>query len=114
MMTARRHLPSRREKVTHELRIGRSRRLFVEIGLYPDGAPGEVFLTFSKVGSDLRHFADEFAIAVSLLLQYGVPVDEMAGGPSGEVTGHDKIKNARSVIDLVSQLLRVEYGEQKS
>lgn len=87
------------------------------VELYADGSPGDVFLDMSKDGSALRHFADGFTIAFSLLLQYGVPVDDIAhafeqlsGGPCVDVEGHDTIMSTRSIIDLVAQLLRAEGG----
>lgn len=102
------------------MKIG-GHRLYVTIGYYPDGAPGEVFLDMSKEGSDLRHFANGFAIALSMLLQHGVPVDEivhafekLSGGPAGIVEGHDSIKSARSMIDLVAQLLKANRAEVRN
>lgn len=112
----RRRLPTKRARVGYALRINKV-RLHVTIGLYPDGTPGEVFLDMSKEGSALRHFANAFAIATSRLLQHGVSVADIAhafenlsGGPSGAVEGHENIKEARSIVDLVAQLLRAEHG----
>lgn len=116
MTAVRRRLPSNRRLAQHHLKIG-GYSIHIGIGFYPEGAPGEVWLDASKDGSDLRHFANGFAIAVSLLLQYGVPVDVIAhafgkfsGGQSGAVEGHDTIKTASSIIDLVAQLLRIHGG----
>ncbi len=112
----RRRLPGRRVKDTFELRIG-GRKLFVEVGLYEDGTPGEVFLSMSKPGSDLMHFVNGFAIAISLLLQYGAPLSDvvhsfesLSGGPNGDVSDHETISSARSIIDLVAKVLHEEYG----
>ncbi len=114
----RRRLPAKRERVGYALRIG-GVKVHIGIGLYPGGKPGEVFIDMSKDGSALRHFANAFAIATSRLLQHGVSVADIAhafenlsGGPSGDVAGHDSIKSARSIVDLVAQLLRAEHGSK--
>jgi len=93
----RRECPSKRRGDRVELRIGGC-KIFVTVNHYPDGKPCEVWLDMGKEGSALRHFMHGFAIAVSLLLQYGVPVDVIAhafeglsGGPSGDVIGHPTI-----------------------
>ena len=120
---ARRRLPAKRRAVQHEFRIGGVRgedgsytggaKLFVRLGFYPDGRVGEVFLDTSKEGSDLRHFMNGFAVVVSLLLQFRVPVPVVAhalrsisGGPAGDVDDAELgIREARSMIDLVAQVL---------
>lgn len=102
-----------------ELYIGGC-KIFVTVNHYPGGKPCEVWLDMGKEGSALRHFMHGFAIAVSLLLQYGVPVDVIAhafeglsGGPSGVVAGHPTITKAKSIIDMVAQLLRAEHGDKE-
>jgi ribonucleoside-diphosphate reductase alpha chain len=113
---SRERLPKRRQSVVHELRLG-GHKVFVEVGFYADGRPGEVWINPRKPGSDLKHFANGFAIAISLLLQWGVPLDEivhsfekLSGGPQGDVLGHDRIRNAKSMVHLVVQLLQDEAG----
>lgn len=119
-MTApiRRPMPTKRLGSRCELRIDNC-KIFVTVNRYPDGKPCEMWLDMGKEGSALRHFMHGFAIAVSLLLQYGVPVDVIAhafeglsGGPSGDVTGHPTITRAKSIIDMVAQLLRTEHAEK--
>lgn len=113
-------LPSRRvNDGPHELTIG-EHKLYVTFGLYPNDTPGEIWLDTSKEGSDLRAFISGFAIVTSLLMQYGATPDDIAhsleklsGGPSGEVKDHETIKSARSMIDLVAQLLRQRYGAKR-
>ncbi len=127
MPALRRRLPPKRRAVQHEFRIGGVRaedgsysggaKLFVRLGFYPDGRVGEVFLDTSKEGSDLRHFMNGFAVVVSLLLQFRVPVAvvsralrSISGGPAGDVDDAELgIREARSMIDLVAQVL--EYYE---
>ncbi len=119
--SGRKRMPKRRVSEAFELRIGGPPgvKLFVTVGLYEDGRPGEIWLDMSKPGSDLRSFATGFAISVSMLLQYGAPVEEivhafekLAGGPCGVVQGHEAVKEARSMIDAVAQLLMAEYGRK--
>lgn len=116
--TSRLLLPKQRRSDIFELEIG-GHEIRVQVSLYPDGSPGEVWVDIFKEGSAMAQFASGFGIAASLLLQHGASVESVAhslaktsGGPSGKVVGHDRITSARSMVDLVAQVLRVEYGRK--
>jgi ribonucleoside-diphosphate reductase alpha chain len=88
-------------------------------GEYDDGRIGEIFIDMHKEGAALRSFINNFAIAVSLGLQYGVPLDEYVDAftftrfePSGPVQGNDSIKFATSILDYVFRELAVSYLER--
>ncbi|MBX3472990.1 MAG: adenosylcobalamin-dependent ribonucleoside-diphosphate reductase [Planctomycetes bacterium] len=111
----RRPLPKRRNGITYELKIG-GQKLYVRTGEYDDGQLGEIFLDMSKEGATLRSILNCFAIAVSKGLQYGVPLEEFVNTfifsrfePQGIVEGHENIKMATSVIDLVFRTLGYDY-----
>ncbi len=100
-------LPSRRKGYTQKAKIG-GHTIFLRTGEYDDGRLGEIFLDMNKEGSALRAFINNFAISVSLGLQYGVPLEEYVDAftftrfePAGFVQGNDAIKNATSVLDYV-------------
>lgn len=108
-------LPTRRVGVTHELRIGGRHKVYLRTGEYADGAIGEIFIDMHKQGSMMRALLGNFAIAVSLGLQYGVPLEEFVDvftfskfEPAG-MTNHPNIKQATSVIDFVFRILGLEY-----
>src|SRR5690606_15985160 len=71
--TTRRHLPDERKALTHKFSIA-GHEGYLTVGLYEDGAPGEIFIVVSKEGSTLSGIMDAFATSVSLALQYGVPL----------------------------------------
>lgn len=103
-------LPTDRPSLTHRFRIGEHKG-FVTVGLYEDGRPGEIFILTSKTGSSLRGMMDAFAIAVSIGLQYGVPLSEfiskfshMRFDPAG-ITDDPGVRFARSIPDLVFRWL---------
>ena len=111
----RRALPSRRVGYTQKAKIG-SHSLFIRTGQYADGSLGEIFLDMHKEGAAFRSLINSFAIAVSLGLQYGVPLEEYVDAftftrfePNGVVSGHDNIKMATSVLDLVFRDLALSY-----
>ena len=111
----RRPLPSRRTGYTQKARIG-GQKLYLKTGEYEDGTIGELFLTFNKTGTALQGMANAFAVAVSLGLQHGVPLEEFVDAfaftrfePSGVVQGDDRIKMASSVVDYVFRELGVTY-----
>jgi len=90
--------------------------VFLRTGEYHDGRLGEIFLDMNKEGSALRAFINNFAISVSLGLQYGVPLEEYVDAftftkfePAGMVQGNDAIKNATSILDYVFRELAVSY-----
>ncbi|TGD96387.1 vitamin B12-dependent ribonucleotide reductase [Methylobacterium nonmethylotrophicum] len=108
-------LPSRRKGYTQKAKIG-GHTIFLRTGEYDDGRLGEIFLDMNKEGSALRAFINNFAISVSLGLQYGVPLEEYVDAftftrfePAGFVQGNDAIKNATSVLDYVFRELAISY-----
>ncbi len=108
-------LPGRRKGYTQKAKIG-GQTIFLRTGEYDDGRLGEIFLDMNKEGSALRAFINNFAISVSLGLQYGVPLEEYVEAfiftkfePAGMVQGNDAIKNATSILDYVFRELAVSY-----
>ncbi|CAM2067866.1 Vitamin B12-dependent ribonucleotide reductase [Sulfidibacter corallicola] len=111
----RRQLPNRRGGYTQKVTIG-GHKLYLRTGEYPDGQLGEIFLDMHREGASFRSLMNCFAIAVSLGLQYGVPLDEYLDAfvftkfePSGPVFGHDQVKFCDSVIDFVFRELGLTY-----
>lgn len=108
-------LPTRRKGYTQKAKIG-GHTLFLRTGEYDDGRLGEIFLDMNKEGSALRALINNFAISVSLGLQYGVPLEEYVDAftftrfePAGFVQGNDSIKNATSILDYVFRELAISY-----
>jgi ribonucleoside-diphosphate reductase alpha chain len=94
-------------------------KVYLRTGEYDDGRLGEIFIDMHKEGAALRSLLNNFAIAVSLGLQYGVPLDEYVDAftftrfePSGPVQGNDSIKYATSILDYVFRELAVSYLER--
>ena len=94
-------------------------RGYLRTGEYDDGRLGEIFIDMHKEGAALRSLLNNFAIAVSLGLQYGVPLEEYVDAftftrfePSGPVQGNDSIKYATSILDYVFRELAVSYLER--
>jgi ribonucleoside-diphosphate reductase alpha chain len=115
--SVRRRLPRKRDGFTQEARIA-GQKIFVRTGEYEDGSLGEIFIDMHKAGSTMRGMLDAFAVAVSLGLQYGVPLQKYVDSltftrfePAG-VVDHPNIKVATSVIDYVFRLLGMEYLEK--
>ncbi|MFA6505689.1 MAG: vitamin B12-dependent ribonucleotide reductase [Treponemataceae bacterium] len=111
----RRSLPNRRAGYTQKAKIG-GHSIFIRTGEYDDGKLGEIFLDMHKEGAAFRSLMNSFAIAVSLGLQYGVPLEEYVDAftfsrfePNGMVQGHDYVKMATSVIDFVFRDLAISY-----
>ena len=111
----RRALPNRRAGYTQKAKIG-GHSVFVRTGEYEDGGLGEIFLDMHKEGAAFRSILNSFAIAVSLGLQYGVPLEEYMDAftftkfePNGMVQGHDYIKMATSVLDFIFRDLGISY-----
>jgi len=111
----RRSLPNRRSGYTQKAKIG-GHSVFVRTGEYDDGALGEIFLDMHKEGAAFRSILNSFAIAVSLGLQYGVPLEEYVDAftftrfePNGMVQGHDYIKMSTSVLDYIFRDLAIAY-----
>ncbi len=111
----RQSLPSRRDGYTQKAKIG-GHSLFLRTGQYPDGSLGEIFLDMHREGAAFRSLLNSFAIAVSLGLQYGVPLEEYVDAfvftrfePNGIVQGHDNIKITTSVLDFIFRDLALAY-----
>ncbi|WP_319561629.1 adenosylcobalamin-dependent ribonucleoside-diphosphate reductase [Marispirochaeta sp.] len=108
-------LPNRRDGYTQKAKIG-GHSLFLRTGDYRDGSLGEIFLDMHKEGAAFRSLLNSFAIAVSLGLQYGVPLKEYVDAftftrfePNGIVQGHQNIKMATSVLDFIFRDLALTY-----
>jgi len=111
-------LPKRRDGYTQKASVG-GHKIYLRTGEYPNGAIGEIFLDMHREGAAFRSLMNCFAIAVSLGLQYGVPLEEFVDAfvftrfePNGMVGGHDRIKMATSVIDYIFRDLAVTYLER--
>jgi ribonucleoside-diphosphate reductase alpha chain len=111
----RRRLPQRRGGYTQKASVG-GHKVYIRTGEYEDRTVGEIFLDMHREGAAFRSLMNCFAIAVSLGLQYGVPLEEFVDAfvftrfePSGIVSGHDRIKMATSVIDYVFRELAITY-----
>lgn len=111
----RRRLPKRRGGFTQEARVG-GHKIFLRTGEYEDGSLGEIFIDMHKEGAAFRSVMNCLAMAISLGLQYGVPLDEYVEQftftrfePQGLVEDHDNIKMATSIIDYIFRALGIEY-----
>ncbi|MGB0431683.1 MAG: vitamin B12-dependent ribonucleotide reductase, partial [Bacteroidia bacterium] len=111
----RKKLPHKRRGFTQKARVG-GQTMFIRTGEYDDGTLGEVFIDIHKEGASFRSLMNSFAIAISIGMQYGVPLEEYVNKftftrfePSGMVVGHDNIKSATSIIDFIFRLLGFEY-----
>jgi ribonucleoside-diphosphate reductase alpha chain len=108
-------LPGRRKGYTQKAIVG-GHKVYLRTGEYDDGRLGEIFIDMHKEGATLRSLLNNFAIAISLGLQYGVPLEEYVEAfiftrfePAGPVQGNDVIKNATSFLDYVFRELAVSY-----
>jgi ribonucleoside-diphosphate reductase alpha chain len=111
----RRRLPDRRAGYTQKARIG-NHKLYLRTGEYEDGALGEIFIDMHKEGAAFRSMTNCFAIAISLGLQHGVPLDEFVDAflftrfePNGVVQGNPHIKMTTSIIDYIFRELAITY-----
>jgi len=118
-MHEREKLPSRRKGYTQKAIVG-GHKVYVRTGEYEDGRLGEIFIDMHKEGAAFRAMMNNFAIAISLGLQYGVPLDEYVEAftftrfePAGMVMGNDRIKNATSILDYVFRELAVSYLDRE-
>lgn len=112
---ARAKLPERRKGYTQKATVG-GHKVYLRTGEYEDGNLGEIFIDMHKEGAGFRAMMNNFAIAVSVGLQYGVPLDEFVDAftftrfePAGMVQGNDSIKNATSILDYIFRELAVSY-----
>jgi ribonucleotide reductase alpha subunit len=115
----RKRLPNTRNSKTHKFSIG-GHEGYVTVGFYPDGTPGEIFVTMNKEGSTISGLMDAFATSISIGLQYGVPLDSLIEKfkftrfePSG-FTGDEFIPNATSVIDYLFKWLELEFATKQA
>ena len=114
-LAKRRRLPGRRRGYTQKAMIG-GHKVYLRTGEYDDGSIGEIFIDMHKEGAAFRSLMNSFAIAVSLGLQYGVPLEEFVEAytftrfePNGPVQGNDRIKMSTSIIDYIFRELAVSY-----
>jgi ribonucleoside-diphosphate reductase alpha chain len=115
LVREREKMPDRRKGYTQKAVVG-GHKVYLRTGEYDDGRLGEIFIDMHKEGAALRSLLNNFAIAVSLGLQYGVPLDEYVDAftftrfePAGPVQGNDSIKYATSILDYVFRELAVSY-----
>jgi ribonucleoside-diphosphate reductase alpha chain len=118
-LAKRRPLPARRNGYTQKAIIG-GHKLYLRTGEYEDGTLGEIFLDMHKEGAAFRSLMNNFAIAISLGLQHGVPLEEFVEAfvftrfePNGPVKLNDRIKMATSIIDYIFRELAITYLERK-
>ena len=111
----RERLPDRRKGYTQKAVVG-GHKVYLRTGEYQDGRIGEIFIDMHKEGAAFRSLMNNFAIAISVGLQYGVPLDEYVDAftftrfePAGFVQGNDAIKNATSILDYVFRELAISY-----
>jgi ribonucleoside-diphosphate reductase alpha chain len=111
---ARRRLPDERRSITHKFSIG-GHEGYMTVGMYDDGTPGEVFITMAKEGSVVSGLMDSFATAISMSLQYGVPLKVLCEKfshtrfePSG-FTGNPDIPIAKSITDYIFRWLTLKF-----
>ncbi|AYG96203.1 TSCPD domain-containing protein [Brevundimonas naejangsanensis] len=116
---SRRRLPDRRKGYIQKAAVG-GHKVYIHTGEYEDGELGEIFIDMHKEGAAFRSMMNNFAIAISIGLQYGVPLDEFVDAfvftrfePSGRVTGNDSIRSATSILDYVFRELGVSYLDRR-
>jgi ribonucleoside-diphosphate reductase alpha chain len=113
--TNRSKMPDRRKGYIQKVTIG-NHKIYLHTGEYDDGKVGEIFIDMNKEGELVKALMNNFAIAISLGLQYGVPLDEFVDAfietkfePSGEIKGNDRILNASSILDYIFRELAISY-----
>ena len=112
-------MPDRRKGYIQKATIG-DHKVYLHTGEYDDGKIGEIFIDTSKEGELVKALMNNFAIAVSLGLQYGVPLDEFINAfvgtkfePSGKVHGNDRILSASSILDYIFRELAISYQNRE-
>jgi ribonucleoside-diphosphate reductase alpha chain len=115
LIREREKLPNRRKGYTQKAVVG-GHKVYLRTGEFDDGRLGEIFIDMHKEGAAFRAMMNNFAIAISIGLQYGVPLEEYVEAftftkfePAGMVQGNDAIKNATSILDYVFRELAVSY-----
>ena len=114
-LAERRRLPDRRKGYIQKATVG-GHKVYLHTGEFDDGELGEIFIDMHKEGAAFRSLMNNFAIAISIGLQYGVPLEEFVDAfvftrfePAGEVTGNDSIRKATSILDYIFRELAVSY-----
>ena len=112
-------MPDRRKGYIQKVTIG-DHKVYLHTGEYEDGKIGEIFIDTSKEGELVKALMNNFAIAISLGLQYGVPLDEFINAyvntkfePSGKVYGNDRILSASSILDYIFRELAISYQNRE-
>jgi ribonucleoside-diphosphate reductase alpha chain len=115
----RQRLPDRRKGYIQKAVVA-GHKVYLHTGEYDDGALGEIFIDMHKEGAAFRSLMNNFAIAVSIGLQYGVPLEEFVDAyvftrfePSGAVTGNDQVRSATSILDYVFRELGISYLDRR-
>ena len=115
LATDRKRLPDRRKGYIQKATVG-GHKVYLHTGEFDEGTLGEIFIDMHKEGAAFRSLMNNFAIAISIGLQYGVPLDEFVDAfvftrfePAGEVTGNDRITKATSILDYIFRELAVSY-----
>ena len=116
---SRRKLPDRRKGYIQKAAVG-GHKVYIHTGEYDDGELGEIFIDMHKEGAAFRSLMNNFAISVSLGLQFGVPLEEFVEAfvytrfePAGPVTGNDTIRSATSILDYIFRELGVSYLDRQ-
>jgi len=114
----RKRLPTTRESVTHKVTIG-TMKVYISVGLYENGQPGELFIhniEGPEVGAGIKGMADQWAIAISMLLQASYTIDELEKKfaharyePNGFTDNH-KIRNCKSITDYIIRWMKERWG----
>ena len=112
-------MPDRRKGYIQKITIA-DHKIYLHTGEYDDGKVGEIFIDMNKEGELVRSLMNNFAIAISLGLQYGVPLDEFINAyvdtkfePSGKVYGNDRILSASSILDYIFRELAISYQNRE-
>ena len=116
---SRQKLPDRRKGYIQKAAVG-GHKVYVHTGEYGDGALGEIFIDMHKEGAAFRSLMNNFAIAISIGLQYGVPLEEFVDAfvftrfePAGPVTGNDRVRSATSILDYIFRELAISYLDRE-
>jgi ribonucleoside-diphosphate reductase alpha chain len=116
---SRQKLPDRRKGYIQKAAVG-GHKVYLHTGEYDDGQLGEIFIDMHKEGAAFRSLMNNFAIAISIGLQYGVPLEEFVDAfvytrfePAGPVTGNDTIRSATSILDYIFRELGISYLDRQ-
>ena len=111
----RERLPDTRQSITHKFNVG-GHEGYINVGLYPDGRPGELFITMAKEGSTVGGLMDAFGTAISMSLQYGVPLEVLVNKfshtrfePMGHMRTNADIRIAKSVVDYIFRWMGITF-----